>query len=328
MKYHLGLDVGGTNLAAGVVTEQYEIISRKSVPSGAGRSLEEIVRAMADVSWAALTAVGLSEADVEYWGIGMPSYINPETGLLVHANCFGWRNVPILDALARHTKLPVVVENDANCAAYGEILAGAGKDYDNAVMLTLGTGVGGGIILNRRIYAGADGMGGELGHTKLVYNGRQCTCGQYGCMEAYCSARALAGMTREEMAAAPRRGSLLWEACGGVPEALTVRQIFDAWRQKDPLAEKMVDQYVEYLTAGMSTFITIFRPEIIILGGGVSNAGEAFLEKINRRLGAQTFAGMEIGVPRVIRARLGNDAGIIGAAMLRPEKQQSIKKRK
>lgn len=302
MKYYLGLDVGGTNLAAGVVTEEYEIISRKSVPSGAGKSVEEIVKAMADVSKDALSEAGLKEKDVDYWGIGMPSCVNPKTRLLVHANCFGWRNVPILDYLSTHTQLPILIENDGRCAAYGEILAGAGKNYENAMMLTLGTGVGGGIILEGRIYSGADRMGCELGHTKLVYNGWECTCGQRGCLDVYCSARGLLRIAGEEMQEKP--------------EDLTVRRIFDNWKEGDALAEKIVSRYVDYLVAGLSTFITIFRPEIIILGGGIANAGEAFLERVNRNLKKGTFSGEEIGVPRVVRAKLGNDAGIIGAAML------------
>lgn len=211
--------------------------------------------------------------------------------------------------------LPPVTQNDANCAAYGEILAGAGKHYSNAIVLTLGTGVGGGVILDRKIYAGADNMGSELGHTKLVYNGKQCTCGQYGCMESYCSARALAEMAREALAASGS-GSLMLEMCDGNVDELTVYQIFEAWKRGDGLAAELVEQYVSYLCAGMSTFITIFRPEVIILGGGVANAGEEFLDLVNERLESSTFAGAEIGVPRVIRAELGNDAGIIGAAML------------
>ncbi|MCI8598251.1 MAG: ROK family protein [Lachnospiraceae bacterium] len=316
MKYYLGLDVGGTNLAAGVVTEDYEIVSRKSVPSGAGKSVEEIVQAMSDVSKEVLAEVGLTEADVDYWGIGMPSCVNPKTKLLVHANCFGWRNIPILDYLSRHTRLPIVLENDGRCATYGEILAGAGKDYINAIMLTLGTGVGGGIILNRKIYSGADHMGCELGHTKLIYNGRLCTCGQYGCMDAYCSARGLLDTALDELRETKEKNSQLWEVCNGELNSLTVRQIFDVWNQKDALAEKIVTQYVDHLAVGMSTLITIFRPEIIILGGGVSNAGDDFLWRVNERLKVRTFAGEEIGVPQVVRAKLGNDAGIIGAAML------------
>lgn len=316
MKYYLGLDVGGTNLAAGVVSEQFQIISKAAAPSGRGKTIEEMVHTMAEVSREALRKARLGRSDIAYWGIGMPSYVNPKTKLLVHANCFGWRNIPILDYLSKETDLPVLIENDANCAAYGEILAGAGRYFENAIVLTLGTGVGGGIILNRKIYAGADSMGGELGHTKLVFDGKQCTCGQYGCMESYCSARALNEMAVDALKDPARPQTILWDFCQGDLSRLTVKHIFDAEKEGDPLAMGLTDQYVKYLAAGISTFVVIFRPEIIILGGGVSNAGDSFFRKVNAALMEETFAANEIGVPNVIRAELGNDAGIIGAAML------------
>lgn len=316
MNYYLGLDVGGTNLAAGVVTEDLKLVAKAVIPSGADGTVEEIVERMGCVSRMALEKAGISQVNVPYWGIGMPSHIHPRTGLLVHANCFKWKNLPILDYLARQMSIPILIENDANCAAYGEMLAGAGSAYTNAVMLTLGTGVGGGIILDGKLYTGADQMGAELGHVKLVYGGRACTCGQRGCLEAYCSATALADMTREALQSGQFGDSALWSACGGDLSALTVKQIFDAWKTEDRLAGQMVAQYCGYLAAGISTFVTIFRPEVIILGGGVANAGAPFFQRVNERLSEQTFAAAEMGVPKVIPAALGNDAGIIGAAML------------
>ncbi len=177
MKYYLGLDVGGTNLAAGVVDEKYRLICKLMVPTNAGRSIEEITADMERVSRAVIQMAGLSAEDFETWGIGMPSYVNPKTNLLVHANCFGWKNVPIWQYLEGKLPLRALIENDANCAALGESLAGAARKEENIVMLTLGTGVGGGIIIDNKIYCGADMMGAELGHVKLVYNGVLCTCG-------------------------------------------------------------------------------------------------------------------------------------------------------
>ena len=172
-KYYLGLDVGGTNLVAGVIDSSYRIIAKTSIPTGAGRSIEEITADMAGVTKAVVEKAGLTLDLFSSWGIGMPSYVNPKTNLLVHANCFGWKNVPIYDYLKKHISLPTYIANDANCAPYGEVLAGAAADYSDVIMLTLGTGVGGGIILNKKIYCGADGMGAELGHSKLVYNGER-----------------------------------------------------------------------------------------------------------------------------------------------------------
>lgn len=296
--YHLGLDVGGTNLAAAVIDDRFNILSRASMPAGAGRSIEDITNDMAAVSLLAVERAGVSMNEIAGWGIGMPSCVNARTNLLVHANCFGWHNIPIYDYLKDKLPLEIKIENDANCAALGEALAGAANGHSNVLMLTLGTGVGGGIIINGKIYAGTDGMGAELGHSKLVYNGEQCTCGQKGCLEAYCSATAL---SRD----AAREG-LDWDA----------RMVFEAAKEKNPVAEKLVDDYISYLAAGISSFIAIFRPEIIIIGGGVAAAGDSLFVPLREKLRNCTFGADEIGLPPVIPAGLGNDAGLVGAAFL------------
>lgn len=244
----------------------------------------------------------------------MPSCVNPKTHLLVHANNLDWKNIPIYEYFKPHINLPLYIENDANCAVLGETLAGNAKNCENVVMLTLGTGVGGGIILNKRIYAGADMLGAELGHVKLVYNGLRCSCGQKGCLEAYCSATALIEQTREAMKT--ERTSLLWDMCHGSLQGVDGRMIFEAAVNGDTTAEHAVARYTDYLAAGISTFITIFRPEVIILGGGIAEAGSTLLDTLNRKVRAATFAAEEIGVPPVVKAALGNDAGIIGAALL------------
>ena len=296
--YHLGLDVGGTNLAAAVIDNQYNILSRVSIPAGAGRSIEEITDDMATVSRMAVDNAGVSMNEIAGWGIGMPSCVNSHTNLLVHANCFGWHNVPIYDYLRGKLPLDVKIDNDANCAALGEALAGAAKGHSNVLMLTLGTGVGGGIILDGKIYAGADGMGAELGHSKLIFNGEQCTCGQKGCLEAYCSATALC----RDAARAGFDGD--------------ARAIFNAAKAGDSVAVKLVDDYIAYLAAGLSTFITIFRPEMIIFGGGVAAAGARLFVPLREKMKECTFGAEEIGLPPVVPADLGNDAGLVGAAFL------------
>lgn len=324
MNYYVGLDVGGTNLAAGVVDEEYRMLSKVSVPTRADRTIEEITDDMAAVTKAAIEEAGLSVKDFRSWGIGMPSYVNPGNNLLVHANCFGWRNVPIYEYLDHKLPLEVHIENDANCAALGETLAGAAKKEQNVIMLTLGTGVGGGIIMDGKIFCGADLMGTELGHAKLVYNGVPCTCGQKGCVEAYCSATALIRQMKEAARQVP--DSFLWELCGGDLNKLEGKSLFEAVRRGDRTAKQVLLQYADYLSCAMSTYITLFRPDKIILGGGIANAGELLLEPLRERLVANTFAGSEIGVPEVITAKLGNNAGIIGAAFL--EKYGVIRRRK
>lgn len=313
-RYFLGLDVGGTNLCAGVVDSECNIISKVSVPSGAGRSINEITDDFAAVSLKAVEESGLRLDEIESWGIGMPSCVNKKTGLLVHANCFGWHNVPIYDYIEGKLPLPVKIENDANCAALGEARAGAAKDVDNVVMLTLGTGVGGGIILNGEIFAGADSMGAELGHTKLVYDGELCTCGQKGCLEAYCSSTALirdAGRALQSGAA-----TLIRDYCCGDVQSINAKMVFDARNAGDAVASGLIDSYIRHLAAGISSFITIFRPELIVLGGGVANAGDALFVPLREHLATCTFGAAEIGIPDVVPAKLGNDAGLIGAAFL------------
>lgn len=228
MKYYLGLDVGGTNLAAGVVDEAFRLLSKVSCPSGAGRQMEEIVADMAAVSQKAVRESGIPEKNISSWGIGMPSAINPATGLLVHANCFGWKNVAIYTSLKKYSRLPIYIENDANCAALGETLAGSGAGCKNVLMVTLGTGFGGGVIIDGKIYAGGDGMGAELGHTKLVYNGKRCTCGQRGCIEAYCSATALIRQAQESIKEHPEICSILREKNRKHAGGLEAKDVFEA----------------------------------------------------------------------------------------------------
>ena len=313
-KYYLGLDVGGTSFVAGVVDENYNIIAKERISAKIGSTVDELVYNMADVSKIAVQKAGLSLDDISSWGICMPSNINPKTNLLVHANCFGWKNIPIYDYLKKHIPLPIYIANDANGATYGEILAGSASKYSTALMLTLGTGVGGGIIIDNKIYAGADNMGAELGHTKLVYNGALCTCGQKGCLEAYCSATALIKAANEAVKEQP--SSLILSLVKNNENNINGEVICRAAIDGDPLAVRLLDDYTSYLAAGISSLVVIFRPEVIMLGGGIAHAGDLILKPVNEKLRIYTHAGDEIGVPPVVCASLGNDAGIIGAAFL------------
>jgi len=310
MKYYLGSDVGGTNISSAVADQDGNIISRVTIPAGAEREIGEITKDIATSAMNAAEQVGMSVDSFPYWGIGMPSCINPRTRLLVHANCFRWRNADVFGYLKKYIKIPIYIENDANCAVLGEQQAGAAKGCDNVLLLTIGTGFGSGIVIDGKIFAGADGMGAELGHTKLVYDGVQCTCGQYGCAESYCSATALIRQMREKT--------------GDYVSDITARGIMDKAENGDTVALEVVDKYTDYLACGMSTFITILRPELIILGGGVSQSGEFFYDMIRKKLPGRTFSGMEIGVPEIRRAMLGNDAGIIGAAFLGEHKGRHL----
>lgn len=314
MGYYVGIDLGGTNIAAGVVDEQGNILKKHRNKTNPRLLFPELVADIARTAYEVVELAGMGMKDISSVGLGTPSLINPRTNLLVNANNLGWRNVPLPEELGKHFDLPLYIRNDADCAALGEVMAGAARDYDDALMITLGTGLGGGIILNKRIFNGSDHMGAELGHTKLVFGGVRCTCGQYGCVESYASATALIRQAREALEACPE--SLMGALCGGDPAKMDARIPFAAAKQGDAAAAGVVDRYISYLAAGLSTFIVIFRPQAIIIGGGISNEGEALLKPLNEKMFQCTYAAAEIGIPPAIQARLGNDAGIIGAALL------------
>lgn len=314
MNYYLGIDLGGTNIVAGIVDENYEIIVKHREKTDAAKPFAAIVADIAHTGKRAVELSGIPFSQIRAVGLGTPSCINPATRLLVNANNLNWRNVPLPAEMEKHFDIPVFIRNDADCAALGEALAGAAKEYDSALMVTLGTGVGGGIILHKRIFNGCDQMGAEIGHTKLVFGGVQCTCGQYGCLESYGSATGLIRQTKEAIVEHPE--SLLAREYGARLHEIDARTAFDMARLGDETASAVVDRYIAYLAAGLSTLICLFRPPVIIIGGGVSNEGEALLRPLNEKLFHSTYAAGEIGVPTAIRAALGNDAGIIGAAML------------
>lgn len=314
MRYYVGIDLGGTNIVAGVTDETGHILKKYSMKTNANQPFEALVADIAGTAHKVVELAGMTMQDISSVGLGTPSLINPHTNLLVNANNLGWRNVPLPAELGKHFDVPLFIRNDADCAALGEVMAGAARDYDNALMITLGTGLGGGVIINKKIFNGCDHMGAELGHTKLVFQGVQCTCGQYGCVESYASATALIRQTREAIAEHPE--SLMRELCGGDLSRVDARVPFTAARQGDPVGMAVVDRYISYLAAGLSTFIVIFRPEVIIIGGGISNEGDFLLKPLNEKMFQCTYAAEEIGIPPAIGAQLGNDAGIIGAAML------------
>ncbi|MEA5003355.1 MAG: ROK family protein [Christensenella sp.] len=314
MKYYLGIDLGGTNIAAGVVDENYNIVARHSIPTGAHRSFEEIVADMARAAKEVAEKAGLPLSAFTSLGVGSPSCINPKTGLLTFANNMGWRNVPIIEELKKHIDLPVLVYNDADCAALGEALAGAAKGYQNVLMITLGTGVGGGMILDGRIFKGADGAGFEPGHTVIVYDGVMCTCGKKGCLESYGSATGLINQTKVAMQAHPQ--SLMHEFCGHDLSKVDGRTAFESAKQGDKAAQDVVDQYISYVAVGIGNLSTVLRPEIVIVGGGICNQKECLLDPLNEKLQDYVFGASDIGAPEAVAATLGNDAGIIGAALL------------
>lgn len=312
MQYRIGIDLGGTAIKAGVVDENFQVVYTHSQPTGQG--FEQVVADMASAAETVAAMAGLKVSDFPCVGVGTPSCINPNTGRLVFSNNTNWRNVPLREELEKHLPVPVYIGNDANCAIIGEAVAGAAKGRNSVVMLTLGTGVGGGVILNGKLFTGGNGMGAELGHTPLIHRGYPCTCGIDGCLESYASVTALIRQTREAMKAHPESSLHAYVAAHN--GEVDGRTVFDCAQAGDATAAAVVDQYLEYLANGIGGLINIFRPEIVLIGGGLSAQGENILRPLNERVSRYTFAWDIIGAPPIVKATLGNAAGTIGAAWL------------
>ena len=312
MQYRIGIDLGGTAITAGVVDENNQVVYSHMQPTGEG--FEQVVADLAKAAETVAAMAGLTVRDFPCVGIGTPSCINANTGRLVFSNNTDWRDVPLREELEKHLPVPVYIGNDANCAIIGEAVAGAAKDRRSVVMLTLGTGVGGGVILDGKLFVGGDGMGAELGHTPVVHHGNMCTCGIPGCLEAYASVTALIAQAEEAMGRYP--DSMLHEKAAENGGALNGRIIFDCAHANDPAALEVVDQYEEYLANGIGGLINIFRPEIFLIGGGLSAQDEYLLAPVREKVKKYVFAEDIIGTPPIVRATLGNAAGTIGAAYL------------
>ena len=313
--YSVGIDLGGTNIAVGVVDEKGNIISKTSIPTDNSRNYKEIIKDMARASFDAIEKAGLNISDIDGIGIGSPGTVDSENGIIVYANNLKFENVPMREELNSHIGLPIFISNDANYAALGETSdAGAAGGFKNVVLITLGTGVGGGIIIDGKIYEGSYSAGAELGHSLLLLDGEKCTCGRNGCWEAYASATALVRQTRVAME--KNKDSLMWEITNHQINNAGGRTAFDAARKGDKAGLEVVNNYIKYVSEGLVDMINIFRPEIVLLGGGVSNEGEYLFSPVREYVGKYTYGGSRTPIPPVMKAKLGNDAGIIGAAML------------
>ncbi len=312
--YNIGIDLGGTNIATGLVDENGKIISRNSVPTNATRNFDEIISDMAKTVEFVVSDANIQLSDVSSIGIGIPGTIDSQRGVIVYSNNIPIKNIPIVDKMKEKLNIPIYISNDANCAALGEVCGGAAKGKQNVVMVTLGTGVGGGIIIDGKIYEGIDSAGAEIGHTLLVLDGEKCTCGRNGCVEAYASATGLIRQTKTAISNNPE--SLMNEMVNGNLDNTDGRTAFDAAKKGDAASQNVVNTYIKYVGEFLVDITNIFRPEVILLGGGVANEGENLFTPLNEYVKKYSYAGAYTFVPKVERATLGNDAGIIGAAML------------
>ena len=314
MKYYIGIDLGGTNIVAGVVDENYKIISKASTKTNLPRPEKEIAADMARVSVQAVKEAGLDMNQIEWVGIGTPGIANSEKGIIEYSCNLGFDNTPMVDYIKEYIDKPVFIENDANAAAYGEYVAGAAKGAKNAVCITLGTGVGGGIIIDGRIYSGSIFAGAEIGHTVIEVDGPECACGRRGCFEVFSSATGLIRMTKEAMD--NDKDTLMHKITAERNGKVTARTSFDAMRMGDKTAKAVVDKFIKYLAAGITNTINIFQPDILCIGGGVCNEGDPLLLPVRALVKKEVYTRNSPKNTEIVIAKLGNDAGIIGAAFL------------
>ncbi|MBE6655405.1 MAG: ROK family protein [Ruminococcaceae bacterium] len=316
--YYVGIDLGGTNIAAGIVDKNKKIIAKASVPTFAARDGELIIRDMAALVDKLLKSNKIPLNEIAHVGIATPGTVDDKRGVVERAYNLPFNHFPIGDMFKRFLPVKnVFVANDANAAALGEALAGAARGSRNSVMITLGTGVGGGIIIDGKIYSGFNGAAGELGHIVIEYNGRQCTCGRRGCWEAYSSATALSAVTREKVIECDIKGiPTLMTDDYKTRGKVTARTAFAAMKKGDKVAADVVDYYIEHLACGIASIINIFQPEIICIGGGICNEKGYLLDPLNALVEREQYTRENPQKCKIVVAELGNDAGIIGAACL------------
>ena len=310
---NLGIDLGGTNIVASVLNEEYKIISTAKTPTNTPRTAEEIFDDIAKICREAMEKAGVTIKDIASIGMGTPGTVN-DSGVIEYANNLGFNNVPAREMLKeRLGDIPVFVANDANCAALGEAYAGCGHGSKNFVAVTLGTGVGSGVIVDGKLVTGVNAAGGECGHTVIVVDGAECTCGRKGCWEAYASATALIRQTKEAMKEYP--DSVMHEIAEQEGK-VSGRTAFDAMRKGDIAGIKVVNNYIKYVACGLINIVNALQPEIICIGGGICNEGDTLMKPLNRYVHAERYSIHSKIQTKILRAELGNDAGIIGAAIL------------
>ena len=314
--YRIGIDLGGTNIAVGLVNEFCRIVVKKSTPTLAKRPSDEITSDMARLCLEVCAEAKTPITEIESIGIAAPGIANLDNGCVEYSCNLPFRRYPIAKKLASMLDIEdskIKIANDANAAAYGEAVAGAARGSKNSIMVTLGTGVGGGIIIDGKIFTGHNHAAGEIGHIVIDVDGPQCGCGRKGCWEAYSSATALIRMTKEKIAECEKEGryTIMSEA-----ERISGRTACEAMRAGDPAGKEVYDKYVKYLAAGLTNMVNIFQPEVISLGGGVSNEGQSLIDALMPIINKEQYGTGFLTTAKIRIAELGNDAGMIGAAMM------------
>ena len=309
--YSIGIDIGGMSIKTGLVKGGV-IIEQNRVKTA--KTPKECIQDIVGQINALLKNNGISVEQLNGIGIGCPGAVSRDTGMVEFLPNLGWEKVPLVEELRKHFDVEVILSNDANVAALAETMYGCAKEYNTSVMFTLGTGVGGGIVIDNKLFEGGWSRGAELGHATLFLDGEQCTCGRTGCIECYTSATALMKQTREAMLA--DKNSLMWDYVGGDIEKVDGRTAFECEKKGDKAAKTVVDNYVKYLGESILNMLNIFRPEAFILGGGVSAQGKNLTDRLEAYCEKFDYGYKNAPKTKILVATLGNDAGIIGAAAL------------
>lgn len=312
-QYVIGVDVGGTNIKICIMDFDNNIVCKDSIPTNAQLPWQTIVKNMINPIENMILNCKIKKEQCLYMGIGIPGIVDNLHGKVVYANNLGWKDVLIADEINKYLTIDVFLENDANCAAYGEYIKGQGSSCGDMVLITLGTGVGTGVIIDGKIFSGSGLGGAELGHTTLIYNGLQCSCGRKGCAEVYVSATAL--IEQANMALKSDKTSLmnkLKEEEGNMNGEIP----FKAAKMGDSLAIGVVEQYKKYLGAFIVNVVNIFRPDAVFISGGICNQGESLLDTVREYVYSNSYGAKVVDVPPVNIATLGNSAGMVGAASL------------
>ena len=315
-RYIIGVDLGGTNIVAGAMVadgRRYHAIRSQPTRSdlGADGVVERICRMVDDVIAATMAETGAVRTDFIGVGIGAPGPLDRERGVVVVAPNLGWRDFPLRDRVSAGTGLPATLDNDANCATLGEWWIGAARGARNVVGITIGTGIGGGLILEGRLYHGSSDVAGEIGHTTLDTSGRRCRCGNYGCLEAYASGPNIAERAREALRG-NERDSILPELVGNDLDMIAAETVYEAARREDAIALEVVRETARFLGAGIANLLNIFNPDVVVVAGGVTQAGDALFEPLQAEVRRRAFKPA-VDACRIVPGALPGIAGVVGA---------------
>ena len=313
--YSLGIDLGGTKIAAGIVDDNYKIVKKKSCPTNAWRQPEEIIKDMADLCISLCAEEGLDIKDLDSIGIAAPGTINEKTGYIEYTNNIKIKDFNLVGTFSEYSGYEaskIKIGNDANLAAFGEAVAGAAKGAKSSITITLGTGVGSGVVVDGKLLTGCWSGGAELGHMVIIEGGKPCTCGRHGCFEAYCSVTALIKATREKCVAHPE--SKMNEMIENNLDNIGGKTAFQAMYSGDVPAKEVIEEYMYHLATGIANIINIFQPEILCIGGGLSNEGEIIANMVIPTVASEVYSADNVLKTKIVMAQLANNAGIIGAA--------------